>query len=125
MWAHVINAALGIWLMAAPVVLQYSAPAQTDDRIIGPVIATFAIVAWWEATRPVGRWNLPLGLWLLLAPWVLGYGATTAVVNSLVVGLLVAGLSLVRGQYRPEKFGGGWSVLWQKTPASGQNAQRR
>ena len=51
--------------------------------------------------------------------------AVTAVVNSLVVGLLVAGLSLVRGQYRPEKFGGGWSVLWQTTPASGQNAQRR
>ncbi len=125
MWAHFINAALGIWLMAAPAVLGYAAPAQTNDRIIGPVIATFAIVAWWEATRPAGRWNLPLGIWLLLAPWVLGYGGTTAIVHSLVVGALVAGLSLVRGQYRPEKFGGGWSALWQETPSSEHEAQRR
>jgi hypothetical protein len=113
MWAQVINAALGLWLMAAPSVFGYGAPAAHNDRIIGPVIATFAIIAWWETTRPVARWNVPLGVWLLVAPWVLGYGTTAAIVNSLVVGLLVAGLAAVRGQYRPERFGGGWAALWQ------------
>ncbi len=111
MWAQIINAALGIWLMAAPAVLGYGAPASDNDWIFGPVIATFAIIAWWEATRPVARWNLPLGLWLLLAPWVLGYAATAAIVNSMVVGLLVAVPSTRTGQVK-KSYGGGWSVLW-------------
>jgi hypothetical protein len=98
--------------MAAPAVFGYSAPAAHNDRILGPVIATFAIISWWEATRPVARWNLPIGLWLLLAPWVLGYGTTAATLNSLAVGVLVAGLALVQGEYDPGKYGGGWSVLW-------------
>lgn len=112
MWAHVINAALGLWLMIAPPVLSYGVPAQTNDRILGPVIATFAVVAWWEATRAVGHWNLPLGLWLLIAPWALGYETTIAIANSLVVGALVAGLSLVRGSIEG-RYGGGWRALWR------------
>ena len=65
MWAQVVNAALGIWLMVAPAVLGYGAPAQANDRIIGPVVATFAIVSWWEATRSVRFWQLPFAAWLL------------------------------------------------------------
>ena len=113
MWAQFINAALGIWLMAAPAVLGYGTPARTNDRILGPVIATFAIIAWWEATRGVARFNLPLGGWLLLAPWILGYGATAPIVNSLAVGLLVLGLATVRGTVK-KRYGGGWSALWKK-----------
>ncbi len=117
MWAHVINAVIGIWLMAAPSVFGYanSTPA-TNDRFVGPVIATFAIVAWWETTRIVGRWNVALGLWLLAAPWILGYGPTAAIVNSMVCGALVAGLALVKGTFRPERFGGSWSSLWKDDP---------
>ncbi len=115
MWAQIINAALGIWLMAAPAVLNYGDPAMTNVRIFGPLIATFAIISWWENTRPVARWNFPLGLWLLLAPWVLGYGATAPTVNSLLVGVLVMGLSLVLGTVEG-RYGGGWSVLWQGQP---------
>lgn len=111
MWAQVINAALGIWLVVAPAVLGYGAPARTNDRIFGPVIATFAVIACWEATRPVGRWNVPLGVWLLLAPWVLDYSVTAAIVNSLAVGALVTGLGFVRGTVTG-RYGGGWSVLW-------------
>lgn len=124
MWAHVINGALGIWLMIAPAVLGYGVPAQTNDRILGPVIATFAVVAWWEATRAVGHWNLPLGLWLLVAPWVLGYGATTAITNSLVVGGLVAGLSLVRGSIEG-RYGGGWQALWETNSLHEREARRQ
>lgn len=109
MWAHVINAALGLWLMAAPAVLGYGAPGEVNDRILGPVAATFAIVAWWEATRPV-RWvNLPIGIWLLLAPWLLGYDATAAIVNSMVVGLIMALCASVRGKVE-KRYGGGWTA---------------
>ncbi len=116
MWARILNAALGIWLMAAPAVLGYGTPAQTNDRIVGPVAASFAIIAIAEATRPVRRVNTVLGAWLLLAPWVLGYG-TTATINSLIVGALMIALSLVRGKIEA-RFGGGWSMLW-RSDASG------
>ena len=124
MWAQVINAALGVWLMAAPSVLGYGAPARTNDQIVGPVITTFAVIAWWEATRPVRLWNLPLGVWLLLAPWVLGYGATGAIVNSLIVGALVIGLARVQGTVEGQ-FGGGWSALWRSNTLHEREAARR
>lgn len=113
MWAHIINAALGIWMMAAPAVLGYGDPAQVNDRIAGPLIAMFAVIAWWEATRPVGRWNLALGLWLCIAPWLLGYEAAAPRIQSLLVGLIVAGLSLVTGTVK-KRYGGGWSALWNE-----------
>ncbi|HEV2147993.1 MAG TPA: SPW repeat protein [Longimicrobiaceae bacterium] len=110
MWARLGSTALGIWLMAAPAVLGYSGAAETSDRIAGPVIATFAIVAISEVTRPLRRVNTVAGVWLLLAPWLLGFPAAAAW-NSVAVGVLVIGLSLVRGTVE-SRFGGGWRVLW-------------
>lgn len=123
MWAQVLNAGLGLWLMVAPAVLDYGAPAETNDRIIGPVIATFAVVAWWEATRSMRWWNLPLGGWLLVAPWLLGY-AMAPTINSLVVGLLVSGLAFVQGTVEG-RYGGGWSALWQTNPLHEREARSR
>lgn len=120
-WAQFVNAVLGIWLMAAPAVLGYGSPAQTNDRIIGPVVATFAVVAWWEATRPVRRFNIPLGLWMLIAPWVLGYSEASVIVNSLAAGVLITGLSFVRGRVEG-RYGGGWSALWRSAPSPDQAA---
>ena len=123
MWAQIINAVLGIWLMAASAVLGYGAPAQTNDRIIGPVVATFAIVACWEATRPVRRINILLGLWLLAAPWVLGYGAGPAMFNTLAVGLLVTALSFIKGTVQG-RYGGGWSALWKSNALHHREARK-
>lgn len=112
MWARIANTALGLWLMVAPPVLGYTGSAATNDRVIGPIIASFAIIAMAGATRPVRRANTALGGWLLVAPWLLGYG-TAATVNSLVVGVLVIAASLVRGEVK-DTFGGGWSALWRR-----------
>lgn len=109
MWAQVVNVGLGIWLMVAPAVLEYVGTARTHDLIIGPLVASFALIACWEATRAV-RWvNLPLGLWLLVAPWVLGFG-WVALFNSGVVGMLVASCASIGGPVR-QRFGGGWMSL--------------
>lgn len=114
MWARLINIGIGIWLMAAPAVLGYGGVASNHDRIVGPLLASFACIALWEVTRPL-RWvNLLLGGWMLLAPWILGFGPT-ATVNSLLAGAAVAGLSLVRGTLS-HRFGGGWSSLWHSAP---------
>ena len=113
MWPQIANTLLGVWLMAAPALLAYGGVAADHDRIVGPLVATFACVAIWEATRPV-RWaNLLLGLWVLAAPWVLDYPRHAAV-NTLLAGLLIAALSVPRGRLT-HRFGGGWSALWGAT----------
>jgi hypothetical protein len=110
MWAQVAAMLVGVWLMAAPAVLGYTGPARTNDHVVGPLAATFACVAIWEATRPV-RWaNLVLGAWLVLAPWWLGYDRVAAA-NSVTAGVALVTLSVVRGRLK-HRFGGGWSALW-------------
>jgi hypothetical protein len=90
---------------------------------VGPIAASFAVIAWWQATRPT-RWvNLPLGLWLLTAPWVLGYAATAPTVNSMAVGALLAALSLVKGTV-DARFGGGWRAVWGRRTAHEQKARK-
>jgi hypothetical protein len=108
-WVRALSGLLGIWLMAAPDVLGYGAPAATSDRIVGPVAASVAVVAMSAVTRGVRWLNLLPGGWLLVAPWLLGY-PPAATVNSLVVGLLLIGLAFVRGPVTAW-YGGGWAAL--------------
>jgi hypothetical protein len=111
MWAQLINAALGVWLMAAPSILGYDDPARTNDQIVGPLAATVAVIAWWEVTRSV-RWiNVLLGLWLLVSPWVLGYGDAGVTLHSFAIGTPLALLAVVQGKSK-HRFGGGWSALF-------------
>ncbi|HEV2107326.1 MAG TPA: SPW repeat protein [Thermomicrobiales bacterium] len=111
MWPRIINIVVGIWLMVAPAVLGYGAPAATNDRIIGPLAASFATIAIWETTRQVRRINWALGTWLLIAPWLLGYGELAPVVNSMIAGVLLIAFASLRGPIK-QRFGGGWSSLW-------------
>jgi hypothetical protein len=117
MWAQLINAMLGIWLMAAPTILGYVGPARTNHQIVGPLAVSCAVIALWEVTRPVRWGNLALGLWLLVAPWMFT-DTWGALFNSSLVGLLLMAFALVRGQAEPQRFGGGWSALWRATQTS-------
>jgi hypothetical protein len=117
MWAQLINAMLGIWLMAAPTILGYGGPARTNSHIVGPLAVSCAVIALWEVTRPVRWGNLALGLWLLVAPWVFT-DTWGALFNSSLVGLLLMAFALVRGTVEPQRFGGGWSALWRAAQTS-------
>ena len=121
MWAQLASTAIGLWLMAAPSVLGYGGIASTHDRIIGPIVASLALMACWEVLRPLRRLNTALGLWLVLAPWLLGF-PTPATLDSILSGAALVGLSLVRGKLS-KAYGGGWSALW-KAPADA-DAQSR
>lgn len=109
MAARLANVILGLWLMAAPAVLNSGGAAATNGRLVGPVVATFATVAIWEATRGVRRVNTVLGAWLLIAPLILSFHELAAI-NSTLVGLVVLLASLVKGRI-DSSFGGGWSSL--------------
>lgn len=109
MFARLVSAALGIWLMAAPAVLDYGEPAASADRIVGPLVASFSLIAAWEVTRAL-RWvNVALAVWLVVAPVLLGY-PRDPLVNGIATGVLIGSLSLVRGR-RKHRFAGGWRSL--------------
>jgi len=119
MWTHLLTALAGIWLMASPGVLDYGDPARANDRIIGPIVASMAIIAIWEISRPL-RWvNVVLGAWLLIAPWLLEH-PPDARWNSLAAGTLVLAFSLVKGK-RTHQVGGGWSALWKGVLPDGRS----
>lgn len=123
MWPRIINTILGLWLMIAPGIFQYSSAAADNGHIAGPIIVTFSIVAIWEATRVVRKWNLPVGIWLLAAPWILGYDNTIAIISDMGVGVLVLIFASIQGKIT-QKFGGGWSSLWQKNPEHIQKTEK-
>ena len=110
MWAQIINAFLGIWLMASPAIFEYHGTGRINDLIVGPIAATFAIIACWEVTRVVGKANVALGVWLVIASWVLGYESVIPMINEFVVGVGMIAFATTRGKPR-DKFAGGWRSL--------------
>lgn len=129
MWPRMANALIGIWLLAAPDVLGYSGAQATNDRIVGPLATSVALVAIWGVTRSL-RWvNVALGLWLVLAPWLFGAGST-ATVNSTLCGALLAGIALLPGP-PVTRLGGGWRAVLHpdvdqpsSTPSATADARR-
>jgi hypothetical protein len=113
MWSQVVMALLGIWMMVAPGLLGFSKRISDNAHIVGPLIATFSIIAIWECTRNVRLLNLPLAVWLLAAPLILRYENDTALMNDYGVAILIVFLFLVKPA-RKHSFGGGWAALLRR-----------
>jgi hypothetical protein len=112
MWSQLSMMVVGIWVTAAPGVFDFEKSIATNGHVVGPLIATFGIVAAAEATRNV-RWaSLPFGAWLLVAPWILGYDNVTAMISDLIAGAATVLLCYVRPR-RDYTFGGGWPAFWK------------
>lgn len=112
MWSQMLMALVGIWLMAAPGVFGFDKAIANNAHVVGPLIATFGIIAAAECTRNV-RWaSFPLGTWLFIAPWVIGYNDLPAIINDYAVGIATVLLCYIKPQ-RQHRFGGGWPAAWQ------------
>jgi hypothetical protein len=112
MIAQIIVAVTGIWLMASPAFLDISGTAEDMNHIFGPVIASFAVIAWWEVTRNLRYANIFIAVWLIISPWLLGYDNNSAIINNVIVGGIVGLLSFVKGKIKSQ-FGGGWRSLFK------------
>ena len=99
--------------MAAPDIIGYNGIAADNDHIVGPVVASFSIIALSGCTRSISMYNVPLGIWLLLAPWVLNYENEASAFNDMAVGLFVTGFSFFKRKTN-KQYGGGWSALWKQ-----------
>lgn len=119
MWAQIMNTLLGIALMALPNILGYNGSAADNNHIIGPLVASFAIIAMSGCTRTVAFYNIPFGIWLLLAPWILGYEDSLNFYIDMGSGIAITLLAFVRRD-TSNQYGGGWSVVWKKEHGAGQ-----
>lgn len=123
MIARLAAVAAGVWLMFSPAVLGYGDPAAVNDRIFGPIGASFAFVAIWEVVRPLRWGTLPVGAWLVFAPLVLGYSSPEPIISSVVAGATMAVAAFLGGEIR-ESYGGGWLTLLpsrEVPPADGRS----
>lgn len=111
MVARFVSCIIGVWLMAAPALLDYRGPATVNDRICGPLIVSFAIIAMWEVTRSLRWLNAIFGFWLMLAPLVLHYITWRSAFNNLLCAFILLVCALVPGK-RTHRFGGGWASLF-------------
>ena len=124
MLAKILSAITGIWLMAAPYALGIDKIAANNDHIIGPLVASFAIISFSPCTSVVLKFNLPLGVWLLVAPWILNYEDITAIINDMLTGFFVIIFSLIKVKIK-KRFGGGWKAVWKSNSLHEIEAKQR
>ena len=123
MWARMINALLGLWLIASPALLRETGAARTNHEIVGPLVASFAIIATAEVTRPIRWMNFILGFWLIVTPWLFHFPWAPRL-NSLAVGICISALALVRGTIKTRR-GGGWTFLRRSDSTSDEAEEDR
>jgi nucleoside-diphosphate-sugar epimerase/uncharacterized membrane protein len=106
-WTLLASCAVGAWLMFSRAIFGTEGLLADSDHLVGALVITVAVCAMAEVVRPLRFLNLLLGLWLVAAPWLLadGLSAGAAPWNDVVSGLLIVGLSLLRGRRSAEHYG--------------------
>lgn len=102
-------ALVGVWLMASPAILGYEGVAAANDRIVGPIAASVAILAMSDVLRSVRLANVGLGGWMAIAAFLLPY-PDMAILTTLAAGIALVLLALPESTPK-ERFGGGWTAL--------------
>lgn len=98
------NLLLSVWLIVAPLILGFDSPqARANTVTVGLCLFVFVLVA---DSIPAFRFvDTALGLWLAVSPFLLGYsGELRSTVNGVIVGLLVAALSLLPARRAGQLF---------------------
>lgn len=106
-WTLGASAALGMLLMATPLVFGNAPPLYFSDHIAGCLVILVAVTATAEIVRVVRFLNVPLGVWVAVSPFLLDGGSGLAMTANLVIGLALIGLSLPRG-IRSDQHYGAW-----------------
>lgn len=105
-WTLVASAALGILMMATPLIFGTQPPLYFSDHIVACLVIMVAVTAMAEVVRPVRFLNAGIGAWIVASPFLLGGGSGAATVANVAIGLALIGLSLPRGARSKEHYGG-------------------
>lgn len=111
MAARIVNVMLGIWLLAAPFLFGYEGPARISHLVVGPLVASFAVMAFAEVLREL-RWvNLLLGAWLVMSPLLIPHHQLALGIG-VMTGMAITALAVVRGPLKHDT-GGGWPAVFR------------
>ncbi len=103
-WNLILSFLLGIWLMASPALFKSHNVLAMSNYIAGPFVATVSVIGLAEACRSIRFVNILLGICLALIPLFAPVKDAPNLVNNILVGLLVIGLSLPKGKIK-ERYG--------------------
>ncbi|CAN5822962.1 hypothetical protein BH24CHL5_BH24CHL5_10050 [soil metagenome] len=109
--ALLASVAIGIALLAAPDALGLTGAARLAHIIVGPLVASLAVIALWPVGRLVVRANVLLGVAVALAPMVADFGGW--MLEPVVAGTAIALLALIP-RSEAHRFGGGWGSLFKE-----------
>lgn len=96
-WTLALATALGLWLIASPLLGGILPPLAHSNHVAGCVAITIAISAMADPARLLRVLNVPVGLWIAVSPFLLG-GEIRGTVLTVMAGLGLAALSLPRGR---------------------------
>ena len=92
----VYNLALGAVLFVAPWLFSYvHESARADDWVSSAIVIASSLGALWAFAEWEEWIGVVVGLWVLASPWLLGFQHGRAMVVNVVVGLLIAYLSVI------------------------------
>ncbi len=109
MAARIVGAALGVWLLAAPYLLDYDGAARISHLVVGPIAASVSVIAMSDVMREL-RWvNFALGAWLVLSVLFIEH-SDAALFAGVATGMALTAVSIVRGPVN-QRLGGGWRAV--------------
>jgi len=100
----IASAVLGLWMMFAPSLFGAGGATADSEHLAGALAVTFAAIALAEPIRALRFVNVALGAWIAAAPFILQGASTAGRWNAVLVGTVLAALSLRRGAVR-ERYG--------------------
>ena len=105
-WTLAAAIAVGAFLMLARLFFTMTEPLANSDHVVGALVITVSIIALAEVARLLRLANVALGAWVAVSPFLYGSAGLEAQIAHVVLGLIVAALSLPRGRRSGEHYAG-------------------
>ncbi len=96
-WFIILQAAIGVWLMARPDILPFNIQSADCDHWMGAIIVTVAAVATAEVTRTARFVNVIAGLVVLILTLTFSSGSTAILISGIASAILLIIASIPRG----------------------------
>lgn len=96
-WNLYLTIPIGVWVMAAPAVMNFPKHIADNYHLVGALIVAFAIIAMSEVARVLRFINALFGVWIIISPWVFGATENSIIWMSVITGLVLIGLSFPKG----------------------------
>jgi nucleoside-diphosphate-sugar epimerase len=96
-WTLWASMAIGVMLMATPLLFGTEGAAADSDHIVGALVVAFSIMAWAEVARPLRYVNAAFGAWLVVAPWVVAGFSVSAAAATVAAGVVLILLAIPKG----------------------------